>query len=252
MGNLSNWANTSDYAKSTLGGSVQEMMSRVLYSKNYEVSRSNIWHFDMTFPNILAGKLGISEQVIGGAFATNDLKSMRKTISLYANEVNTPTRQVTTAGAKVVGSEYNYATGSAFSETSAQFYIPRSYTNVNLFERWMNIMANDANQYVDFYDDYVAPTFTIYKLERGFGGNMPIDNEYLKSMGYKSENDLGRVRPKYNQVVAMWVMFNVFPKNVGTLQFNNQPGSPMTLDVTFLYERFRFYPQPKFDTKRIV
>lgn len=247
MASLSNWSNTSDYAKSTLGGSVQQFMAKVLSSKTHEVSRSNLWHFDITFPNILAGKIGLT--TIPGAFAAKDLNNTRRTLSLYANEVNTPTRQVTTAGAKIVGSEYQYATGSAFSETTVQFYIPRNYQINVLFERWMNIMANDANQYVDYYDDYVCPTMTIYKLERGQGGDMPLDESQLPP-GMTSKDV--KNKPKWNQVVGMWAMFNVFPKNVGTLQFNNQPGSPLTLDVTFLYERYRFYPKPTIDLAQVV
>ena len=242
MSSLSNWSNTEPYAKSTLGGNVQEFMAHVLSSKTHEVSRSNIWHFDMTFPTILRGDLG---NLFAGAFTTSDLSSARKTITMYANEVNTPTRQVTTSSHKMVGSEYEYATGSTFSETNVQFFIPRNYIGVTIFERWMNIMANDANQYVDFFDDYVAPTFTIYKLERGGGGDIPLTNEILKTL--KSDN-----RPQFNKVAGMWVMFNVFPKNIGTLQFNNQPGAPLTLDVTLRYERFRFYPDPSTDVKNTI
>lgn len=228
---LSNFTQAQSFAKSTLGGSIGAFMAKAMNNKDHEVSRSNLWYFDMSFPAIMRGK-----------FPETALRSL---LSLYCNEVNTPTRQITTAGAKVVGSEYLYATGSAFTETSVQFYIPRSHLLPTYFERWMNIMANDANSYVDYYDSYVSPTMTIYKLERGAGGEIPLDKEYLAKAGLTRKDILNK--PRYNDFVGMWTMYNVFPKAISTSQFNNQTGNVVTLDVTFCYERYRFVPNPKFD-----
>ena len=228
---LSNFNQAQSFAKSTLGGSVGAFMAKALNNKDHEVSRSNLWYFDMNFPAIMNGKFPQS--------------TVRSLLSLYCNEVNTPTRQITTAGAKVVGSEYMYATGSAFTETSVQFYVPRSHLLPNYFERWMNIMANDANSYVDYYGTYVASTMTIYKLERGGGGNIPLDKAYLAKAGLTEKDILNK--PRYNDFVGMWTMYNVFPKAISTSQFNNQAGNIVTLDVTFCYERYRFVPNPKFD-----
>jgi len=228
---LTNFNQSKSFAQSTLGGSIQTFMAKALNNKDHEVSRSNLWYFDMTVPVILQKKFSD--------------KTIRELMSQYANEVNTPTRQVTTAGAKIVGSEYMYATGSAFTETTVSFYVPRSHLLVTFFERWMNILANDANQYVDYYDNYVASTMTIYKLERGGGGIIPLDQNYLASVGL-SEKDIPN-KPRYNQFVGMWTCFNVFPKTISTAQYNNQPGAPVTVDVSFSYERYRFYPNPKFD-----
>lgn len=225
---LSNDSQSSSYAKSTLGGNIQSFMAKALTGgAQYEVSRSNLWYFDMDLPQILKGKFLNS--------------STRQLLGIYANEVNTPTRQVMTAGAKIVGSEYNYVTGSAFSETTIQFYVPRNHMIITVFERWMNIMANDANQYVDYYDKYVSPTLVIYKLERGFGGIIPLDQNALSAAGLTEDQILNK--PKYNDYVGKWVCYNVFPKNLSTQQFNNQPGSPVTVDVTFAYERYRFFPR---------
>ena len=227
-------------AESTLCGSLQNFMSHVMGPEKYGVSTSQLWHFQMTYPRALAGDLG-SGGLHSGIFKQKYIDHMR-IFSLYANEVNTPTKQVTTAAYRAIGSEISYATGSTFSEMNVQFLIPRSYVNLLVFERWMSIMANDANQYVDYYNEYVAPVFFIYKYERGSKRDIiPSDPKV-----YERAGGANRSWPKHNKVVGMWHIYNVFPKSIGTLQFTNNPGELVTLDVTFAYERYRFYSDPKF------
>ena len=229
--------------ESTLGGSLQTFMSHIMGPEKFGVSTSQLFHFQMTYPRCLAGSAGSGGEH-SGLFKKNYIDHMR-IFSLYASEVNTPTKQITTAGYRAIGSEINYATGSTFSEMSVRFLIPRSYVSVLAFERWMTLMANDANQFVDYYTEYTAPIFYIYKLERGSKRDIiPEDRkEYERAGGNK------RTWPKYNKAVAGWHIYNVFPKSIGTLQFSNAPGELVTLDVTFSYERYRFFSDPKFGDK---
>lgn len=240
---INRFRESANAAESTLGGSLQNFMSHVMGPEKYGVSTSQLWHFQMTYPRALSGGLG-QGGLHGGLFKDKYIDHMR-IFSLYANEVNTPTKQITTGSYRAVGSEISYATGSTFSEMNVQFLIPRSYVNLLVFERWMSIMANDANQYVDYYNEYVAPLFFIYKFERGSNRDIiPLDRKVYERAGGNQ-----RSWPKYNKVVGMWHMYNVFPKSVGTLQFTNNPGELVTLDVTFAYERYRFYADPKFGGK---
>ena len=229
--------------ESTLGGSLQTFMSHIMGPEKFGVSTSQLFHFQMTYPPCLSGSAGSGGEH-SGLFKDKYIDHMRL-FSLYASEVNTPTKQITTAGYRAIGSEINYATGSTFSEMSVRFLIPRSYISVLAFERWMTLMANDANQFVDYYTEYTAPIFYIYKLERGSKRNLiPKDRtEYERAGGSK------RNWPKYNKAVAGWHIYNVFPKSIGTLQFSNAPGELVTLDVTFSYERYRFFSDPKFGGK---
>ena len=235
--------------ETTLGGSFQQMMAAVTGDKKgtQGVSTSQLWYVAFSYPAILSGVGGSGGHQGRGAFSKSMISHFR-TLSLYASEVNTPTRQVTTGGVRNVGAEYKYATGTAFSETSIQFYIPRSYLNLCIFERWMQIMAPDSNQYVSYYHDYVAPRIYIYKLEQGGGPQMDI-NQFDKRIRQYYQGPDGKSIPLMNKVVAGWHLHNVFPKSVGTLQFSNQPGQLLTLDVSFSYERYRFYPDPKFDVR---
>ena len=44
--------------------------------------------------------------------------------------------------------------------------MPRSQYTRQFFEKWVNRMAPDQNQFVDFFDNYVCPSIRVYKFER--------------------------------------------------------------------------------------
>ena len=114
--------------ESTLGGSLQTFMSHIMGPEKFGVSTSQLFHFQMTYPPCLSGSAGSGGEH-SGLFKDKYIDHMRL-FSLYASEVNTPTKQITTAGYRAIGSEINYATGSTFSEMSVRFLIPRSYISV--------------------------------------------------------------------------------------------------------------------------
>ena len=56
------------------------------------------------------------------------------------------------------GSPHRYITGTNFSQVSMTFKVPANHKTRTLFERWMAFTRNDADQYVDYYDNITAPT----------------------------------------------------------------------------------------------
>ena len=50
-----------------------------------------------------------------------------------------------------------------------------------------------------------------------------------------------------NKVTAMWELRNCYPYNIGSAQLNNSSSSLMTIGVSFYYERYRFYPEVRFE-----
>jgi len=111
-------------------------------------------------------------------------------LDYYAKTVNLPSKQITTGQNAVVGSAYKYATGTAFSQISMNFVMPRSQKTRNLFERWTSLMANDANQYTDYYKRYTCPELYIYKWERGGGDDAITDPKLLRAVRANGNNAL--------------------------------------------------------------
>ena len=177
-----------------------------------------------------------------------------KLLDFYCNSLSLPSKQITSGQVTNVGSGFKYATGSAFSQTQMNFMMPRSQRTRTIFERWMTAMANDANQYTDYYDEYVAPTVRIFKWERGGGNYASYDDAMRRAL---AENDTQAQlqmwqNARLNKITAMWELRNVFPYNIGSAQLNNNASSLMTMGVSFYYERYRFYASPRFEDSDLV
>ena len=165
-------------------------------------------------------------------------------LDYYAKSVNLPSKQITTGQITDVGAGFKYATGTAFSQVAMTFTIPRSQLTRNFFERWTRLMANDGNQYTDFYTNYCCPRVMIYKWERGAGDDAFADPRMLRALRDSGDNFL---LAKKNKLTAAWELRNVFPYNIGSVQLDNGQAKTMDLSVQFYYERYRFWTEDQFD-----
>jgi len=219
--------------------SLQEFMGFFKKESN-NPSFTNLFSVHFATPPILRpGGTGVSSDV----FQTEkgDLSLL---LDYYAKNVNLPSKQVTTGQTTNVGAGYKYASGTAFSQISMTFTMPRSQYTRNFFERWTQLMAPDANQYTDFYFNYTCPEVYIYKWERGGGDYGVSDPKLLKAI---RENGNNALLARKNKLTAVWVLKNVFPYNIGSVQLDNDSAKTMDLNVQFYYERYRFYTQSQFD-----
>ena len=91
-------------------------------------------------------------------------------LNYYASAINIPSKQLTTGQVSNIGVPYKYATGQAFSQININlFTVPRNHTTRTLFERWVQAISGDGDQYVDYYEDYICDELNIYKYEIGDG-----------------------------------------------------------------------------------
>ena len=173
---------------------------------------------------------------------TTDLDWM---LDYYANNVNLPSKQITTGQTPYVGAPFKYATNTAYSQINITFTMPRSQYTRNFFERWTTMMASDSEQYTRYYNEYVCPRMYIYKWERGGGDLVVTDPKMIRALR-KSGTENFLLARKY-QLTAAWEIQNLYPYNIGSVQLDNNTAKAMTLTVGFYYERYRFFTQGKFD-----
>lgn len=171
---------------------------------------------------------------------------LRNLLNYYAESVNLPSKQVTTGNYNQLGSAIRYATGSTFSQISITFRVPRSGETRAFFERWIALMANDASQYTDYYDNYVCNTLRIYKWERGGGQSAISKRETLRAVRESQITRYSALTPKLDELTGVYELSNVFPYNIGSIQLDNAQNKLMSLTVQFYYERYRFHQQNKF------
>lgn len=161
-------------------------------------------------------------------------------LSYYANDVTIPSRQLTTGDAKTVGSLYRYPTGTTFSEISINFTLPRALETRMFFERWMNYITEDSGNRVSWYSDSVCSFMDIVKYDRG--GVIPTTDSI--SVVTPTADARTRNTVKWNQVTGVWALSNVYPFNISNVQLTNGAAGTLNMEVSFYYERYRFY-QPR-------
>ena len=242
--------NFKSVARQTPKASLNQMMGWFKNNKNAP-SYSNRYTVQFSSPIIFggAGANNAEKKVAYYSGKTFALESgdNANLLNFYASSVALPSRQVTTSSITNIGSAYNYATSSTFSQIQIDFLMPRSHATRNIFERWIQIMSSDANQYTDYYDNYICPSIKVFKWERGGGNNIPYTQKFLdkiKSLGIKLENV-----PQYktDQLVGIYDIRNAFPFNIGAITLNNSQATTITCSVGFYYERYRFYADDKFE-----
>ncbi len=206
-------------------------------------SYANRWSVGFSTPNILRG----GKYFLTNKFDLGEPVYNRNLLNYYADNVNLPSKQVTTGSVTNIGSSFNYATSSTFSQISMDFIMPRSHKTRMLFERWISIMSSDANQFTDYYDDYVCPNMYIFKWERGGGPEFKIPDFFKKILRQLGVDEKDITKYKDDQLVGIYDIRNVFPYNIGSASLTNASASLLTFNVGFYYERYRFFGSDKFD-----
>jgi hypothetical protein len=211
-------------------------------NNDYNPSLNNRYSLVFVTPNILrAGKY------LAGFNYELGMGDNANALNFYADSVNLPSKQVTTGSITNVGSTYNYATSSTFSQINITFTMPRNHKTRMIFERWVQLMSSDANQYTDYYDDYVCPSLYIFKWERGGGPTFALPEFFKKILRSLGIDESKVTKYKDDQLVGMYDIRNVFPYNIGSMSLTNEQAGIAKMDVGFYYERYRFYGQSEFD-----
>ena len=102
-------------------------------------------------------------------------------------------------------------------------------------------MSSDANQFTDYYDNYVCPHLYIYKWERGGGPEFQIPENWKKILKSQNIDPEDVLKYKDDKLVGVYDIRNVFPQNIGSMTLTNAQAGTLSMNVSFLYERYRFY-----------
>tara|TARA_B100000085_G_scaffold146169_1_gene133022 strand:- start:1691 stop:2470 length:780 start_codon:yes stop_codon:yes gene_type:complete len=211
-----------------------------LKSKNTDPAMGNLYSVVITPPPVLTKSSNNSLYTQFAAGRGN--KQMHRLINMYATAVNLPSKQMTTGQVVTIGSPFKYVTGTAYSQISITFMMPRDHSLRMLFEAWMNMMIADANHYIEDYEEYVCPFLRIYKFERGFGDKAFKDPGYDGQMRQNfNKNDKKDVR--LNELTGCFELRKAFPYNIGSAQLNNNDARLLTYSIGFNFERYRFFPR---------
>lgn len=220
--------------------SLQQFMSFAMDPDTHPAT-NNRFSVSFATPKVFRRSLGLSSRL------GLDTRENADLLNLYAQNVNLPSKQVTTGQVTNIGSTVNYATSSTFSQISINFLMPRNHKTRMIFERWISLMSSDANQYTDYYDNYVCPNLYIYKWERGGGPEFQIPADWQRILRDKGIDPAKTLKFKDDKLVGIYDIRNVFPQNIGSMTLVNDQANTLSFDVQFLYERYRFYGDQSID-----
>lgn len=225
----------------TQDNSFQEFRTHLLKKKSTTPSLNNLYGVQFGSPRVLRERY--DERLTPGGRTSDALQFM---LSSMATEVSTPSRNLTTATVNNIGSAYKYATGQTHSELAITFLMPRSTRSYVFFERWMNLITNDAEQYADYFD-YYTTDLNIYKFERGGGKKITHSQDMLMAEQAAKLKEQGTTRKatySENTITGCWAIKQIYPYNLGQVQLQNGPAGLSQFTVQFQYSRFRYFVNP--------
>ena len=184
-----------------------------------EPARSNLYSVRIDLPQAL---------MLNDRILRSRQRDVWESINYFADDVTVPGKRITTGQIRDVGQQRNFATDTAATDLQVSFIVTKDLIHRELFEKWMQYTASDAENRVTIYDEYVT-NILISKWE--LGSNI-VWNGITKS-GRQYEQRL-------NRATGVWQMFGAFPYDMSAISFNNGQTDLMKLDISFYYERYRF------------
>ena len=195
-----------------------------------EPARNNLYEIVFS-PPVCMMSTGLMDSRTGWDPKDANFRNIRKNLSLFANSVTIPSRNITTTEAHVHGMNRSYASGQSPTDLDVTFITTKDQQHRAYFEQWMHNCASDADNTVGIYEQYVTQV-DIVKWEAG-------TNTWLTKLAEEGSN-LPQFRMRMNGASAVYRMYGVFPKNLGTQSLNNDQRTLMELNVQFQMERYRF------------
>ncbi len=183
-----------------------------------EPARSNLFSVFCGFPAVIRDR------------PSYDFRKWAEYVNFAADDVNVPSRQVTTGEVRDHGISRKYATGQVNSPITISFLVTKDLWMRQIFEQWMLEIAGDQENRTAFYDQYTT-NILIQKWEVG-------SNIVYRDLDKTVDGKNPEVR--LNRVTGVWQLLGAFPTNISVMNLNNESTTLMKMDIEFAYERYRF------------
>tara|TARA_B100000902_G_C27295341_1_gene909556 strand:- start:356 stop:1084 length:729 start_codon:yes stop_codon:yes gene_type:complete len=151
-----------------------------------------------------------------------------ESVNYFADNVTVPGKRITTGQIRDVGQQRNFATDTASTDITCDFIVTKDLIHREMFEKWMQYTASDAENRVTLYEEYTT-NMMVSKWELG------------SNIVWNGRTQLGKpYQQRLNRATGVWQMFGAFPYDMSALSFNNGQTDLLKLTISFYYERYRF------------
>jgi hypothetical protein len=221
-----------------LSGPLGEQGSFTSTIKQYGIARPNKFQVTLHLPR----------------FAIPSNKQVR-TLSLYAVDVEIPTREIYTEKSRIYGTSVempiDYQYGLTFQVV---FYVDNAYQNVSAINDWMDKVvdfeSNDIN-YRTEYEGSVEVEIIDFKLDNEsklFKKPSMVDsikNSFLKSFDPNNDKYADPVAEFSEDTVVSYMFASAFPKSMQIKRLSNNSKEYQEVTVVFAYTKV----SPKYNYK---
>ena len=184
-----------------------------------EPARSNLYSVRIDLPQCLM----LNDRVLRSRG-----RDVFESVNYFADDVTVPGKRITTGTIRDVGQQRNFATDTAATDLTVSFIVTKDLIHRELFEKWMQYTASDAENRVALYEEYTT-NILLCKWELG------------SNIGWNGITNEGKqYEQRLNRATGVWQMFGAFPYDMSALSFNNGQTDMLKLDIGFYYERYRF------------
>ena len=185
--------------------------------KKNNIVRSNRFRITFSLPAALVSLIGGS--VAGALLGTSSSTSAGISTSAVSNIISLTCMSTDVPGITITATDSSYGAlprqivnGRSYDSFSTTFLLTGANIEKKLFDGWYNIIFNDSNNSINYYDDYVS-SLMIEQLD---------------------QND---------NVIYVFELMESFPMHIGEIKLDRTTTNQQaTLDVTWMFHRIKVNP----------
>lgn len=191
----------------------------------------------MAFLGITEGlEQGLNGDIFGGIataaqdlFKTGFLKNKAGHVSMLAESVSIPGRQLLSTEHRIFGTVRKMPYGVLYEDLTATFICTNSMIERTFFDVWQQLIISPGSQYMEFYENYVG-SVVIQKVSN------------LGTVENKSQKDNKNQDPppyKKFEKLATYVLQEAYPISIQSQELSYSDGDYLKLTVQFAYSKWK-------------
>jgi len=160
-------------------------------------------------------------------------------VNVLCKSAQLPFRQIL-SNPRIVGmKEHKIAYGYATDDVSLTFHVPNDYDIKQYFEFWQGKIINFNTKELNYPDEY---SFEVRIQQLSLPTNLIGQAEQILNTGVLANNsafdDLAKALDD-SQVVYTCILDKAFPTTINAIEFSNEPGGMVELNVQLSYKDWR-------------
>lgn len=149
----------------------------------------------------------------GDLFKTGFLKNKAKQVSLLAESISIPGRQLLSTEHRIFGTVRKMPYGVLYEDLTATFICTNSMVERTFFDVWQQVIISPGSQYMEFYENYVG-SIVIQKISNN-------------------------TKPSKSEKLSTYVLQEAYPISIQSQELSYGDTEYLKLTVQFAYSKWK-------------